>query len=397
MLQSPQVQTKNNMKSKSTFSQNMDPYRAGIEIAENLKGINPEIIFLFSSIHYAGSEEMTEAIYDVMDSDELLIIGCSGDGFYERNMVANIGASALAINSNGAIHWQLEMERGVGLTPYNTTIRCFKRLRKTCPESRVVVLFSDFRTDASEVIRAVADSDIPVLGGMAGDDFSMETCFIYNNRQIVTDSVVMLALSGDFPFEIFAAHNMKPEGKIGAITKCQATSIQTINKVPAMHFVEEAMGKPLEHLDRGTITVNVIHPDNPSIIRHRSLLLPRNPAQDTEIQLFGGIAEGEKVQLCLTNPEEIIAEVKSVADGLDQLPFQPLAAIIISCAGRKHLLGNKNKQEISELSKAKKIPEAISGFPSLGEISPIKTDKGYSEPLFHNMTYVVFAFGEKTV
>ncbi len=384
------------MKSKSTFSQDMDPYRAGIEIADALKEIRPEIIFLFTSIHYAGSEEMTEAIYDVIESDDLLIIGCSGDGFYERNMVANIGASALAINTDGAIHWKLEMETGVGLTPYDTTVRCFRRLKKTCPESRVIILFSDFRTDASEVIRAVADSDIPVIGGMAGDDFSMESCFIYNNRQVVTDTVIMLALSGDFPFEIFAVHNMKPEGKIGTITKCQATSIQTISNTPAMHFVEEAMGKPFEHLDRGTITVNVMHPENSRIIRHRSLLLSKNPAQDTEIRLFGGIAEGEKVQLCLTTPEEIIAEVKSVADGLDQLPFQPMAAVVVSCAGRKHLLGNKNKLEINELVKAMKMPKALAGFPSLGEISPVKTDDGYSEPLFHNMTYVVFAFGERT-
>jgi hypothetical protein len=132
------------------------------------------------------------------------------------------------------------------------------------------------------------------------------------------------------------------------------------------------------------------------MIRHRSLLLSRNPAQDTEIRLFGGIAEGEKVQLCLTNSEEIIAEVKSVAYGLDQLSFQPMAAVVISCAGRKHLLGNKNKLEIDALAKADRLPEAVAGFPSLGEISPIKTGDGYSEPLFHNMTYVVFVFGERT-
>ena len=72
-----------------------------------------------------------------------------------------------------------------------------------------------------------------------------------------------------------------------------------------------------------------------------------------------------------------------------------MSAIVVSCAGRKHLLGNKNSFEISELSKSKKMPEAIAGFPSFGEISPVKTDAGYSKSLFHNMTYVVFAFGEK--
>jgi hypothetical protein len=382
------------MDSKSTFSQNMDPYRAGIEIAEAFQNIDPEIIFLFSSIHYNGSEELAEAIYDVLD-DKLLIIGCSGDGFYERDKVANLGVSALAINSNGAIHWQLDQEKGVGLTPYETTSRCIRRLEEACPKAQVFFLFSDFRTDASEVIRAITDSsDIPVVGGMAGDDFDMERCFVYINRRVVTDTVVLLALSGDFPFEIFTVHNKKPEGKMGIITQCQDTTIQTINDLPAMHFVEKAMGKPLEHMDTGTITVNVIHPDNPQIMRHRSLLLSKNPEQDTDIQLFGGMAEGEKFQLCLTNPEQIIAEVQTVAAGFDQLPFQPTSAIVISCAGRKQLLGNKNDIEITALTTAKKMPEAIVGFPSLGEISPIKIDSEYTQALFHNMTYVVFVLGE---
>ncbi len=384
------------MKSKSTFSQNLDPYRAGIEIAESLQDIEPEIIFLFSSIHYNGSEELAEAIYDVIGSEKLLVIGCSGDGFYEYEMVANVGASAVAINSEGTIRWQLDQEKGVGLAPYETTNRCYKRLVTACPDARAIFLFCDFRTDASEVMRAISDcSNIPVVGGLAGDDFKMERSFVYINRQVVADTVVLLALSGDFPFEVFAVHNTKPEGKVGTITKCQGTTIETISDLPAMRFVEQAMGKPLEYLDTGTITGNVIHPDNPQIMRHRSLLLAKNPEQNTDIQLFGGIAEGEKFQLCLTNPEEIIAEVKSVATGVDQLSFKPEVAIIISCAGRKQLLGNKNSIEISALTTTEKMPKALAGFPSFGEISPVKIGSGYTQPLFHNMTYVVFAFGVK--
>jgi len=39
------------MNTKSCFSVNMDPYSAGVEIGEQLADINPEVIFLFSSIH----------------------------------------------------------------------------------------------------------------------------------------------------------------------------------------------------------------------------------------------------------------------------------------------------------------------------------------------------------
>ena len=383
------------MKSKSTFSQNMDPYRAGVQLAEALQDIEPEVIFLFSSIHYDGSEELLEAIYDVIGSDELLVVGCTGDGFYEYGMVANVGVSALGINGEGAIRWQLDQEKRVGLEPYERTSRCFNRLQEACPDARAFFMFCDFRTDASEVMRAISDcSNKIVVGGMASDNFEMKRCFIYVNRQVLTDTVVLLAASGEFPFEVFTVHNMKPEGKVGIVTSCRGTTIQTISDLPAMQFVEEAMGKPLEYMDTGTITANVMHPETPHIMRHRSLLLPKNPNAESEIQLFGGIAEGENIQLCLTNPEKIITEVQSVASGFDQLSFQPKGAIVVSCAGRKQLLGNKNHVEIEELKTATKMPEAIAGFPSLGEIGPVKTDNGYTRSLFHNMTYVVFVFGE---
>ncbi len=36
---------------------------------------------------------------------------------------------------------------------------------------------------------------------------------------------------------------------------------------------------------------------------------------------------------------------------------------------------------------------ALAGFPSLGEIAPLRTADGYSPSLFHNMTYVLMLIG----
>lgn len=383
------------MKTKSFFSKNLDPYRAGLELAEALQEVKPEIIFLFSSIHFAGSEELAEAIYDVIDDDNLLIVGCTGDGFYEGHKAGNVGASALAINSNKAISWQLDHEAGVGLTPFTTTSNCLQRLAQSCPDAKFFLLFSDFRTDASEIIRAIAaTTTIPVIGGMAGDNFNMEHCFLYLNRQVIVDSVLLLAVTGDIPFKIFTAHHRNPEGEQGVITSCQGTTLHTINNLPAMDFVETAMGKPLEHVDRGTITANVIDRDYPQIIRHRSLLLSKDPLHNKDIHLFGGMQEGDEIQLCLTSPDNIVNEVKQVATDLAKLDFTPAAALLVSCAGRKQLLGNQNNTEVDTLRTTSNAPAALAGFPSLGEIGSIPIRPGSYLPVFYNMTYVLLAFGE---
>ncbi|MCD4654169.1 hypothetical protein K8T06_09550, partial [bacterium] len=66
------------MKTRSCYSINLDPYRAGIEIGEKIVDIRPEVIFLFSSIHYNGSPELAEAIYDVLGSNKTILIGNTG-------------------------------------------------------------------------------------------------------------------------------------------------------------------------------------------------------------------------------------------------------------------------------------------------------------------------------
>ncbi|MEN8140649.1 MAG: FIST N-terminal domain-containing protein [Thermodesulfobacteriota bacterium] len=383
------------METISTFSQKLDPYRAGIEIGEAVKASNPEVIFLFASIDYNGSPETAEAIYDVLGHGDVLLIGCTGDGFYEKDKVANVGISALAINSNGAISWQVEIEDGVGAKPYEASHNCLTRLAAKAPEARLFLLFSDFRTDATEVMRGINHATkTPVMGGMAGDNFAIESCFLYKDREVLTDVLITIALSGDFPFEILTFHNTSPDGKVGTLTRCSATTIHDIDQKPAMTFMEESLGMPLNHMDCGVITANVMDPADPKIMRHRSLLLSTNPGEDSDIKLFGGIAEGEQIQLCMTNSEQITAELQTAAEGLDQLDFQPEAAMIVSCVGRKQLLGNNNSIEIDALSQADNIPPAIAGFPSLGEISPVKTSSGcYSATLFHNMTYVMLVLG----
>ena len=74
----------NNLKVKSYITQEPDPYRAGIEIASELEELNPEVIFVFSSIHYVkDNSELLDGIYDSIENKNLIVIGNSGDGIYE--------------------------------------------------------------------------------------------------------------------------------------------------------------------------------------------------------------------------------------------------------------------------------------------------------------------------
>ena len=77
-------------------------------------------------------------------------------------------------------------------------------------------------------------------------------------------------------------------------------------------------------------------------------------------------------------------------------PFEPVGALVVSCAGRRWLLEERSCEVVERVIRAvgKAIP--LAGLPSFGEIGPfiIKEDGRYTPTLFHNVTFVVCLFAE---
>jgi hypothetical protein len=385
------------MKALSATTLEMDPYRAGIELADAVKGIDPEVVFLFSTIHYQGSSELTEAIYDVLDPN-VVLIGGTGDGFFEASGTADVGAAVLALHSGGAVRWRVASSRGVGADSRGATVRCLTELREGMGPGGpdLVMLLSDFHADGTAVEEAIHEVlRCPVVGGLAGDNnLSMESCFTYANRQVFSDGVVALGMKGDLRYEIRLAHEMRAVGRVGTVTASDATRVISIDGLDAMAFVEREIGRPVSRVDQGIVTFNVIDRDTSASKYLRSILPDANgPCATPGLSVFGGIPVGARVQVCLADPEDIIAEVRRVAQEVESSTFDPAAALIVSCAGRKHLLGNRIEHEAAEIVQARRGQIALAGFPSFGEIGPVKIEGSYTSAFFHNMSYVLLLLG----
>lgn len=382
------------MKTKSCFSVNTDPYRAGVEIGEQLADINPEVIFLFSSIHYQGSPEILEAIYDELGSDDVVLIGNTGDGFFEQHKVAHVGVSALAINSDKAIKWHLAFEPGAQKDPDGTTKRCLENLRKACSaEPALYFIAADFRTDATRIVASIQKgTSVPVVGGFAADDFQKKQCFVFANKQVTTDHIAMLAVEGPLAYDIRFACQQHPLGETGTVTECAGNLLRTIDHIPAMEFVEKQLGKPFADVDKGMVTLDLTNKDGKRTIR--CIRVP-DINFDGSAELFGSVERGSTARICITPPEMIISDVRNIVGGLNKLSFEPEAALIISCAGRKSVLKEGLKFEPQEVLKGCPTLKALVGYPSFGEFGPIKSNRGYEETIFHNMTSIILTIGMK--
>lgn len=379
------------MNFKSCISRNLDPYRAGVEIAEQLAAISPEIIFLFSSSHYRGSQELLESLYAELAPCVPILIGNSADGVYGLDAVAEVGISALAIQSEGKIRCHLAQQSGLRDQPYASAQQCLRKVLSQCQEKpKLLFLASDFRTDSTLVLQALNEgTDVPIVGGLATDDYSFESSQVFANQSVLSDSIVLLAIEGDIIFDIELGNSPVAVGKSGTITAQNGTRIQQVDNIPIMEFIERELGKPLDHIDKGILTLRTVNPDQTGEHKVRSMLLPEKEENEPSVLLLGGVEKTEQIQVCTYPPDRMLQDIRDIAQRIADSQFKPQAALIISCAGRKAVLGSAIQQEILKLRENVPSLQALAGFPSFGEYAPFHRAQHYSPTLFHNMTYVV--------
>lgn len=364
-----------------------DPYRAGVALGESLTEIDPEVVFLFSSIHYAVPD-LLEGLHDGLDRDNVIVIGNTGDGCFGTGGVSDFGAAALGLNSYGKVQWRLERIDGLQDGVDGKLERLMEQLGEKDKAPCWAYLVSDFRVDVSRIETTLRDrSRFPIVGGLAMDDRRGANCFVYVNREVINDALVVLAAYGDLGFSIVLGNSQRPVGRPGNIEAATINQIHRIDGISASDFVERETGKPVLQTDRGILSVRVVGPENPGEERLRSIMF-KEAVNSGSLSFFGGVNAGDSVQVCQASQEIMIAELQAIAEALRSSNRVPAGVLVISCTGRKSFLGTLIENEVAALRTAFPPGLPLAGFASRGEIAPRQTASGYTHNLFHNMTYV---------
>jgi hypothetical protein len=117
--------------------------------------------------------------------------------------------------------------------------------------------------------------------------------------------------------------------------------------------------------------------------------------EESDTMTFAGdIPQGKMVRLMQANMDRIVdGAVDSAEQSLTRLQdFEPQLAILISCVGRKLILGQRVDEEVEEVRYILGDRPAIVGYYSYGEISPGKRPSGCS---LHNQTMTITTLAEE--
>ena len=385
------------MKYQSFSTVAINSYRAGFEIGDALKPLQPEVILLFLSFNHAESYgDLYEGIRDALGAVIPLVFGCTGDGIYETRNVQHHGACALGMTSGGMVQWTAAKSSPVHADSFTAARNCAHEALSTLggEATFAMVLADGLQSDGSRLVAGFQSVlSIPFMGGLAADNRAFGQTFVFLNHEALEDTAAVLLGKGPVPFWMNAASGWTHVGIPGTVDKCRGNVIERISGRTAYDFIRAQLGMNPSMVERGIIplaTRQAANGDSPAL---RSVL-HFNPVTGFAT-MIGSIEEGAEVRVCMGDRNKVIGGVQEALAAVNQVPFEAQAMILVSCAGRKWIMGDEGADEVDKAFAllGRRLP--MIGFPSFGEISPYRRPDGsYTPGFFHNVTLGVCLLGE---
>ncbi|WP_310463465.1 FIST C-terminal domain-containing protein [Sphaerotilus sp.] len=262
--------------------------------------------------------------------------------------------------------------------------------------SGVLVLADGLEVNGPALVRgltSVLPDGLPIAGGMGADGTGQARTWSMASDGPAQASACVIGLYGP---RLRMARSCRG-GSIGfgqrrLVTRAQGHTVEAIDNQPALQLYRQYLGRYADGLPEAAshfpLTVFRQAGDTHGVIRYVLGI----DAQRQTIDVAGDIPAGSLVQLSRAGRSELLEGACQAADALrEALPGdQPVLALMVSCVGRRHVLGEQTAEELEPVAAALPAGSALAGFYSFGEIS---SNPGQRCDM-HNMTLTLAAFWE---
>ncbi|WP_116788657.1 FIST signal transduction protein [Flavobacterium psychrotrophum] len=241
-------------------------------------------------------------------------------------------------------------------------------------------------------IEEVIDHNTSVTGALCGDDSRFERTIASYNEKPMEGEIVLIGFYGE-SLEISSASygGWQPFGPERLITKSKGNILYEIDGQPALKLYKKYLGDKADNIAESTLLypLNILVPGKSEPVVRTILSIDTNSDSMT---FAGDVPQGSLAQLMMVSPQGIAhgaaIAAKHAMEGRKQ---KPELALVISCIGRKLVMGQRAEEEIEQVGEiiGEEIPMA--GFYSYGEIAPFL---GSSNCELHNQTMTLTLISE---
>jgi hypothetical protein len=265
----------------------------------------------------------------------------------------------------------------------------------------VFVLADGLSVDGNELVAGLTGTlgdEIPITGGMACDGTVFEKTLVAAGAPPRSNVVAAVGFYGtDFHMGFGIGAGWQVFGPRRRVTRSSGNRVYDVDGTPILDLYrrylgeEEFAGLPTTGL---RFPLQIYHPEAPEETVVRAVLGVDHA--DGSMYFGGDIPVGSIVQLMRGTFGRLIDAAadaaRQVEDVVDPVDPHAVAAILVSCIGRRILMGSAIENEVVAVAEQLTDPMPRIGFYSLGEISP---HPGTRRAALHNETMTIVTLSER--
>lgn len=243
-------------------------------------------------------------------------------------------------------------------------------------------------------IGSVLGQGVVVSGGLAADGGAFKRTYVVCDEGVRPDRIAAAGFHGT---SLRIGHGSfggwKPFGPARKVTRANANILYELDGAPALGVYKKYLGDYARDLPASGLLfpLSMLGKDHSDVGLIRTIL-GVNEA-DGSLVLAGDVVENGYLQLMHASTDALVdgayAAAEAARDVLAQ--DQPSLALLVSCVGRKLVMGARVDEEVEAVADVLGQSSLLTGFYSNGEISPFASSP---ECKLHNQTMTITCIRE---
>lgn len=212
---------------------------------------------------------------------------------------------------------------------------------------------------------------VPIFGGLAGDEYYFEKTVVGLNRDASPGKIVAIGFYGDaLHFGFGSEGGWSDFGPEREVTHSDKNVLYKIGDRFALDLYKEYLGKYADELPGSSLYFPLSMKENKDSEPVVRTILSIDEEKKS-MTFAGNIPNGSKVRLMKGNIDKLIDASYNAAEEIYSKQIKnPELVLLVSCVGRKIVLGNRIEEEIEAVKEIFGDKMLVCGFYSYGEISP---------------------------
>ncbi len=363
----------------------------------SLATIDPQLLLVFSSPTLLSSPILADALANRFP--EAQRVGCSTAGEICSHGVENSTAVVTAVHFDRTSMKVVCAELAAMESSFDAGESLAQQFAGWNP--KVVLVFGQgVNINGSAMIDGMVRHlgvGVPIAGGLAGDDGAFRKTYTLCNAGVSSTALVAVGLKGDALNVSYGSFGgWKPFGPVRKVTRSANNILYELDGAPALDVYKRYLGDYAKDLPGSGLLFPF---EMLSDAREPSGLIRTILGVDESqgsLTLAGAIQQDGYLRLMHAQTDALVdgaEEAASATTKLLDLRGQPGLALLVSCVGRKLVMGGRVDDEIEIVQEVLGAQAQVAGFYSYGEISP---GRGVYPCQLHNQTMTISYLCEST-